>query len=110
MAGPTGERPVLLPSAYGLHKTGESITLSVELAGKTVSSRNLLREARTADIAEQHLALSDTGFIGTYFVQPNLPARTAVLLEHFVNTLNWLRAQAAVDPQRVLVSLAVRRP
>ena len=78
MAGPTGGFP---PSAYDPPTTGESVTLSVELNGRPVSSRNLLRQARTVDVAERHLALSEVGFIGTYFAWQNLRARsTAVLL------------------------------
>src|SRR5262249_50552790 len=155
MAGPIGERPDPLGGrprplrAYDPTGIGESVTLSVELDGKTVSSRNLLREARTTDVVERHLALSNAGFIATYFTRPKtLSRRAAVLLfggsaggetrdleasllashgypalsiayfgepglpqeladiplEYFVNALNWLRAQAEVDPQRILVS------
>jgi len=155
MAGPIGERPDPLGGrpgplrAYDPPGIGESVTLSVELDGKTVSSRNLLREARTTDVVERHLALSNAGFIATYFTRPKtLSRRAAVLLfggsaggetrdleasllashgypalsiayfgepglpqeladiplEYFVNALNWLRAQAEVDPQRILVS------
>lgn len=82
MAGPTGaERPVLLPRTYDPPESGELVTLSVELSGKSISSRNLSREVRTKQVAEHHLALSEEGFIGTYFAQPNRAGkRTAVLL------------------------------
>jgi hypothetical protein len=80
MAGPI-ERPDLQPSAYDLPRTGELVPLSVELDGKTVSRRDLLREVRTMDVAGHQLTLRDTGFIGTYFAQRSLPTRkTAVLL------------------------------
>jgi dienelactone hydrolase len=80
MAGPIGEPSGPL-TVYDPPGIGESVTLSVELDGKTVSSRNLLREARTTDVIERHLALSTTEFIGTYFTRPKTPSRrTAVLL------------------------------
>lgn len=78
MAGPT---PLIGPRTYDLPETGESVTLTVELDGKTFSNRNLLREARIRDVVEHHLALNDTGFIGTYFTRLHrLPARRTALL------------------------------
>jgi len=79
MAGPIGEAPYPR-SAYDPPGTGQSVTLSVELDGRTVSSRNLLREARTTDVVERHLAPSNAGFIGTYFARPKPSERRAAVL------------------------------
>lgn len=81
MAGPIIGVPGCQSAAYDPPITGESVTLTVEIDGKTVSSRNLLRQARTMDVIERHLALSEVDFIGTYFTRRKLPARsTSVLL------------------------------